>query len=158
QLTEEIPDFRKEHRDFVVGGWCFSDGVHRWPVSDCTAEALCAVLTTHQKIPLSEAERIADERLHQAACFILSRQNDDGGFGTLEKRRGVAFVDGVNPSEMFGACMTERSYLECTGSALCALAQFRTAFPQVERRRIDRALTKGVQFLRRSQCPDGSWP
>ena len=24
------------------GGWCFSDGGHRWPVSDCTAEAVSA--------------------------------------------------------------------------------------------------------------------
>jgi len=48
QLTKEIPNFRHDRRDSVVGGWCFSDGVHRWPVSDCTAEALCALLTLHQ--------------------------------------------------------------------------------------------------------------
>jgi len=59
---------------------------------------------------------------------------------------------------MFGACMTERSYLECTASALCALGHFRSAYPQVERRRIDRAIDRGVRFLRRSQRADGSWP
>jgi lanosterol synthase len=158
QLTEELPDFRREQRDSVLGGWCFSDGAHRWPVSDCTAEALCAVLTLHEKIPLSPGERIADGRLHQAARFILSRQNDDGGFGTYEKRRGPPFLDTVNPSEMFGACMTERSYLECTGSALSALGHFRAVFPEAERRRIDRAIARGIRFLRRSQRSDGSWP
>jgi lanosterol synthase len=157
QLTEEIPDHRKERRDAALGGWCFSDGVHRWPVSDCTAEALCAILTLHQRIPLSGEERIADVRLHQAARFILNRQNPDGGFGTYEKRRGPAFLDAVNPSEMFGACMTERSYLECTGSALCALAHFRSFYPQIDCRRIDRAIAKGVRFLQGSQRPDGSW-
>ena len=30
-----------------AGGWCFSDGAHRWPVSDCTAEALMAILRIH---------------------------------------------------------------------------------------------------------------
>src|SRR5260370_2054498 len=107
---------------------------------------------------LSVKERISDEHLHQAVRFNLSRQNDDGGFGTYEKRRGPAFLDALNPSEMFGACMTERSYLECTGSALCALGQFRTAYPKGERQRIDRAMAQGVRFSRRSQRPDGSWP
>src|SRR5262249_10935168 len=154
QLTEEIPDYRREHRDPVLGGWCFSDGLHRWPVSDCTAEALSAILTLHEKIVPTPEERIPDERLHQAARFILSRQNDDGGFGTYEKRRGPPWLDTVNPSEMFGTCMTERSYLECTGSALYALGHFRFVYPEVERQRIDRAIDRGVRFLRRSQRPD----
>ena len=33
-----------KRRDPIRGGWCFSDGRHRWPVSDCTAEALSALL------------------------------------------------------------------------------------------------------------------
>jgi lanosterol synthase len=42
QLAEELPDWRAADRDPVRGGWCFSDGQHRWPVSDCTAEAACS--------------------------------------------------------------------------------------------------------------------
>ena len=40
QLREELPRWWDEHREPVTGGWCFSDGAHRWPVSDCTAEAV----------------------------------------------------------------------------------------------------------------------
>ena len=72
--------------------------------------------------------------------------------------RSSALLEAVNPSEMFGQCMTERSYLECTGSALCALATFRAAYPHVLRAPIDAALTHGVRFLRRRQRPDGSFP
>src|SRR5262249_34155787 len=36
QLAQDIPDFRRQRRDRALGGWCFSDGRHRWPVSDCT--------------------------------------------------------------------------------------------------------------------------
>ena len=50
QLTEELPDREAADRDAIVGGWCFSDGAHRWPVSDCTAEALVAILRIHSAL------------------------------------------------------------------------------------------------------------
>ena len=33
---------------------------------------------------------------------MLARQNADGGFGTYERRRGAAWLEAFNPSEMFG--------------------------------------------------------
>src|SRR5262249_21139276 len=145
--------------DPVQGGWCFSDGVHRWPVSDCTAEALDAVLAVHRApgLPWVASERIPDERLFAAARFILSRQNSDGGFGTYERRRGLGLLERINPSEMFGQCMTEGSYVECTGSALSALSLFRSTYPAVLRVRIHRAVAHGIRFLRRRQRPDGAF-
>jgi lanosterol synthase len=159
QQTEEIRDYEREGREPVLGGWCFSDGQHCWPVSDCTAEALCAILALHALFGahLVPAERIPDQYLHAAVQFILRRQNDDGSFGTYERRRGPRFLEWLNPSEMFGACMTEGSYLECTSSALRALAYFRTAYPQGVYPGIEAALVRGVRFLRRSQRSDGSF-
>lgn len=166
QMIEELPLSRShaergnEGRDPIRGGWCFSDGSHRWPVSDCTAEALCALLEIHQTPGLDwlAEERIPDERLYWAAEFILRRQNADGGFGTYECRRGSRLLEALNPSEMYGQCMTELSYLECTGSALCALDHFRTAFPDVLPAAVDRAIRRGHHFLRSRQRADGSWP
>ncbi|MFN4261488.1 MAG: 2,3-oxidosqualene cyclase [Gemmataceae bacterium] len=160
QLLEEIPARRREHRDAVLGGWCFSDGRHRWPVSDCTAEALCAILGFHERcrglIPLEE--RISDDRLRLGIKFLLSRQNRDGGFGTYERRRGTAFLEMLNPSEMFGQCMTELSYIECTASALSAMGHFRQAYPNVLAGRIEHAIRQALAYLRRCQRPDGSFP
>jgi 2,3-oxidosqualene cyclase len=157
QQTEEIP--QQEDRDRVKGGWCFSDGAHRWPVSDCTAEALDAILAMHDTPGLawSARERVPDENLFAAAFFILDRQNSDGGFGTYERRRGSSLLEHINPSEMFGQCMTEGSYTECTGSALTALCRFRTAYPAVLRECLDRAIVAAVRFLRGRQEHDGSW-
>src|SRR5262249_37502187 len=66
-------------------------------------------------------------------------------------------LEALNPSEMYGSCMTEGSYLECTGSALAALAHFRAAYPYLLRARLDAAVIRAIRFLRRSQRPDGSF-
>src|SRR5579883_1317895 len=59
---------------------------------------------------------------------------------------------------MYGQCMTERSYLECTASSITALSDVRVWRPSMLRGRIDAAIQRGVDFLRRSQRPDGSYP
>jgi lanosterol synthase len=159
QLTSELSGFYKEHRDPALGGWCFSDGRHRWPVSDCTAEALSAVLAIHEAPGvLAPTERMEEERLGQAVVFLLSRQNRDGGFATYERRRGGPLLERLNPSEMFTRCMTEQSYVECTGSAIAALAHVRGAHPRLHRAAVDRAITRGVRFLRGAQRSDGGYP
>lgn len=161
QMTSELPlicDTAKYARDPVLGGWCFNDGGHRWPVSDCTAEAVCALLDAHtvpELIPVEE--RIPPENLLLAVKFILSRQNPDGGFATYEKRRAPALVERTNPSEMFGNCMTERSYVECTASCIKALSGFGSAYPNVEPEKITRARTRAIGFLRKQQRADGSF-
>ncbi len=155
QMTREIAGYHEQGRDPAIGGWCFSDGAHRWPVSDCTAEALCAVLKARPLIP--DAEQISEERIQWAAEFVLYRQNDDGGFGTYERRRGSGWLEAVNPSEMFGQCMTERSYIECTASCISALAHVRETYPGMLRAKIDDAISHGVRFLKSCQLPDGSY-
>ncbi len=160
QMNEELPDFRTEGRDPVLGGWCFDDSQHRWPVSDCTAEALCAILEMHQIPELVAAEqRLSDEHLRRAVEFILSRQNADGGFSTYERRRGPLWLERFNPSEMFSRCMTELSYAECTSSSVRALARYRDLYPESPlAARISDAIARGVRFLRRCQQRDGSFP
>ncbi len=88
--------------------------------------------------------------------FILARQNADGGFGTYERRRGPTWLEALNPSEMFGQCMTERSYIECTASCVAALAELRSAHPPLATPAVERAIGRGVHFLRASQRPDGA--
>ena len=159
QIVEDVDGWQEHARDRALGGWCFSDGAHRWPVSDCTAEALSAILAAHD-IPslIPNADRISVDRLELAADFILSRQNADGGFGTYERRRGGRLLELVNPSEMFGQCMTDGSYIECTSSAVKALARFRAYQPSWRSATVDRAITRACRFLRSRQRADGSYP
>ncbi len=155
QMKTEIPDGARWFRDRRLGGWCFSDEHHQWPVSDCTAESLSSVLELGPEI--AAEHRISDRMLAEAAEFVLTRQNDDGGWGSYERNRGTLALEAVNPSEMFGNCMVELSYVECTASCVAGLARFRARFPTVKRPAIDRAIERGVAFIRREQRADGSW-
>ena len=164
QLTEDLP--AHEHgegaRDRLRGGWCFSDGQHRWPVSDCTAEALVGLLQAESHFAGAIPAPISAARCQLAVEFLLSRQNDDGGFGTYERRRAGGLLEQINPSEMYGNCMTERSYLECTASSLRGLAAARMqhgpSFPIGLQKDIEAAIARGSERLWQAQRPDGSWP
>ena len=59
---------------------------------------------------------------------------------------------------MFGDCMTELSYIECTASAVMALCRFREQHPDRHDAAIDRAVAAGCAVLRQRQREDGSWP
>jgi 2,3-oxidosqualene cyclase len=157
QEKGEIECGAQEGRDFVHGGWCLNEGGHRWPVSDCTAEALGAMLAMQDAGLVDEAAHLPPERIAAAVAFLLDHQNADGGFGSYERRRGGKLLEGLNPSEMFGNCMTELSYVECTGSAVTALCQIRKQAAGRLGEPIERAIDRGCAFLRRRQRDDGSY-
>jgi lanosterol synthase len=159
QMTEELPGREREQREPILGGWCFSDGRHRWPVSDCTAEAIAAIVAI-ESLPalIPQSARIGPARIEEAVRFLIARQNPDGGFGTYEATRGAGWLEALNPSEMFRDCMTEHSYIECTASAVEALALVRGQYPGILPEAIARALASGIDFIRRSQRPDGTFP
>lgn len=157
QMREELPDRRAQDRDTLDGGWCFSDGAHRWPVSDCAGEAVSALLALHDG-RVAAGERMTAERLRRAAEFIRARQNADGGFSTYERRRAPAWLDRLNPSEMFGRCMVDPSYVECTASSIGALARLRAAEPSLDTPSLARAIADGAAYLRRRQGGDGALP
>ncbi len=156
QMTRSVASRDPLFPDTSEGGWCLGDAVHAWPVSDCTAEALSAILGMHAAFDVPD--RIPNARLAQAADFILSRQNRDGGFGSYDASRAPLWLEMLNPSEMFTRCMTDQSYIECTGSCITALARFRAAVPAHTPNRITRAIARGVRFLLSRQRPDGAFP
>ncbi len=153
QLRRDIPNGASYHRAPARGGWGFADERHPWPVSDCTAEALEALLETRHPV--------ASERIVWAVEFILHRQNPDGGFGSYEPRRGTTLLRHFNPSELYGSCMIEGSYVECTGSCLRGLATARkhlgAKLPARLHTRIEQAIARGTRTLLRSQHKNGAW-
>lgn len=152
QLLEDPPAAAAHYRHAARGGWPFSNRPHGWPVSDCTAEGLKAALALAARVP----DPLPAARLEAAVELILSWQDEDGGWASYERRRGGAWLEGLNPSQVFADIMVERSYPECTSSCVQALVRARPGLPRLAPA-IDRAVRRGAAFLRRTQRGDGSW-
>ncbi|MCA9681046.1 MAG: squalene--hopene cyclase, partial [Myxococcales bacterium] len=162
QIRSEIPGGLRHYRAPARGGWGFADEHHPWPVSDCTAEALEALLHAEHRDWLAADTGFDRGRKLDAVEFILQRQNDDGGFGSYESRRGSMMLRRFNPAEMYGNCMLEYSYTECTASCVRALAVARDALgarmPGALHARVHEAIDAGVRFLLSTQDPStGAW-
>ncbi len=161
----ETPAQRARYfRHVSRGGWPFSTSAHGWPISDCTAEGLKAVLALRNQPTVLEGVRtgalrgISDQRLFDAVEVVLSMQNDrDGGWATYENTRGGAWYEWLNPSEVFGDIMIDYSYVECTSASLCCLVDFAQQFPDHRGDEIRRAVRRGLNFIRAIQREDGSW-
>lgn len=153
QVWTETPDRERYFRDRSQGGWPFSDALHGWPISDCTAEGLKVCLERG----LGEAPEFAPERRDAAVERILEWQNPDGGWPTYERIRAPAWLEALNPSLVFADIMVDHSHVECTSACLQALERALPAAAPDRQRAILQARTAGSRFLRRRQRRDGSW-
>ncbi len=153
QVLEDVPQPDRYYRHPSKGGWPFSDREHGWPISDCTAEGLKAALG----LATTVESPIQCERLYDAVEFILSMQNDDGGWATYERTRGPAWLEALNPSDCFADIMIDYSYVECTSASLTALRDFQVRYPDHRPLEIDAAMKRGRQFLLKIQRSDGSF-
>lgn len=150
QIRHSFAGYQQSFRSDPKGGWCFAGVWHGWPVTDCTAEAVLGLLAVDSEF--SDLVAVRD-----AIAFMLRGQNLDGGFGSYEARRSRMDLEWMNPAEMFGESMTERSYVECTGSCLAALAACQHHFPKILGESESNAMLRGDAWLRRNQQIDGSW-
>ena len=150
QIDVSFEGFREAYRADPKGGWCFAGGWHGWPVSDCTAEAALGVMA-------ARADAANPAAIANAVAFMLRSQNRDGGFGSYEARRSRISLEWLNPAEMFGESMTERSFVECTASCLAALAAAGRHFPDLADASVAAAVSRAAAWLRRAQASDGSW-
>ena len=164
QVQEDVPQRVRFYRHLSNGGWPFSTLDHGWPITDCTAEGLKATLAVHAldsslPSPLLPSHSITPLRLHNAVHCLLSFQNADGGWATYENHRAGAWMEWLNPAEVFSGIMVDYSYVECTSASMQALVRYREACAEgVERGvEIGEAVAMGVAFLKSIQKADGSW-
>lgn len=156
QVQIDVPHRKKFFRHISKGGWPFSTLDHGWPISDCTAEALSAVLKVHRSHSDIDISKIPEKRLHDAVDVILSFQNKDGGWATYENTRSKPWLELLNPSEIFGKIMIDYSYTECTSACIRALSEFQKTYLH-RNSEVTQAIKRGAEFIKSKQLADGSW-
>ncbi len=119
------------------GAWAWTDLPGGVPDADDTAGALLALLALGAVDP---ATRVAGEN---GVRWLLGLQNRDGGIPT--------FCRG------WGALPFDRSGADLTAHALRAWSAWLPQLSPALKKRALRAITRGMEYLRRTQRTDGSW-
>ncbi|KAJ6794943.1 cycloartenol synthase 2-like [Iris pallida] len=156
QMVKDIPaDLCYRH--ITKGAWPFSTADQGYTVSDCTAETLMAALFLSRISSETVGDPVVVERLYTAVDVILSLMNKDGSFGTYELIRSYSWVKLFNPCDTLGDIIIDHAYVECTSSAVQALAAFRKLYPGYRSNEINNCIRKAVRVIENMQEPDGSW-
>lgn len=160
QFTDECAE--GSYRAKRSGSWGFSTKDQGYTVSDCTAEAIKAIILVKNHPAFQDVkDEIKDERLYDAVDVLMSLQNrglyEFGSFSTYEKIRGSNLVEKLNPAEVFNNIMVEYPYVECTDSSVIGLTFFTKHYPEYKQIPIKFAIDDAIKYIRRSQNDDGSW-
>ncbi len=131
--------YRVEHpyTHAAPGGWAWTDLPGGVPDADDTPGALLSLLDLGAVNPETLSAAVSGVR------WLLDLQNRDGGIPTY--CRGWA------------ALPFDRSSPDLTAHTLRAWTAWRVHLPEPHRPRFDRAITRAVDFLARTQRADGTW-
>ncbi|KAF7046886.1 hypothetical protein CFC21_055881 [Triticum aestivum] len=110
QVIENHPDSKAYYRHRSKGSWTLSTADNGWSVSDCTAEALKALLLLSKISPNLVGDPIKGEPLYDAVDCLISFMNKDGTFSTYECKRTTSLIEVLNPSETFLNIMVDYPY------------------------------------------------
>ncbi|KAL2754855.1 hypothetical protein ACRALDRAFT_1051357 [Sodiomyces alcalophilus JCM 7366] len=156
QIRDNCADQDKCYRHPRKGGWPFSNKDQGYAVSDCISEALKSVILLQKTEGYPQL--LDDRRVFDAVDTILTYQNDDtGGVGSYERRRGGKWLEVLNAAEVFGNIMVEYDYPECTTACVTTLSIFQKHWPEYRADDIRRFVTRAVDWIKTNQWENGAW-
>ncbi|KAJ4761167.1 Terpene cyclase/mutase family member [Rhynchospora pubera] len=156
-LDNPTGDFAGYYHHFFKGGWNLGTEDEGCPVSDCTAEALKALILLARISPKLVGDHASAGSMYEAVNFILSLQNPNGGFSTSELQRTYSWIEVFNMTDMFPDSTVEHQYVECTSSAIQALLLFHEKYPMHRGDEIQNCVKKAINYVQKTQNYDGSW-
>ncbi|KAK6204358.1 lanosterol synthase [Scheffersomyces amazonensis] len=160
QFTDECMD--GSYRDKRKGGWPFSTKDQGYTVSDCTAEALKAIIMVRSHPDFADVkDAISDKDLYNGVDVLLQIQNvanfEFGSFSAYEGIRSTPLLEKLNPAEVFNNIMVEYPYVECTDSSVLGLTYFAKYYPGYKTEIIQQAIENAIKYIISAQSKDGSW-
>ncbi len=141
QILAEHGDWRVYNPRGKPGGWSF-EYVNTWyPDVDDTAAVVIAFLKHDPASRTSEA-------VTRAVDWIVSMQNDDGGWASFDRQNDKTFLNEIPFSDMDALC--DPSTPDIVGRVLEALGILGDP-------KYHDVCDRGIAYLRASQEPEGSW-
>ncbi|KAJ7543128.1 hypothetical protein O6H91_09G026000 [Diphasiastrum complanatum] len=158
QIQEHYPDDVVHwHRHVTKGSWPHSTRDQCWPVADCTAEALMALLGLSKALSTINEEPLSVERMNDCVDALISFQNLNGSFSPFDSTGGTHGLKLGKKAETFEEVTDYWSSVECTSSVIQAWAAFRRVHPNYRTKEIESRIQRARQFIEKLQKPDGSW-
>lgn len=141
QILAEHGDWRVYNPEGKAGGWSFEYTNTWYPDVDDTA----AIVIGYLKQDPAYAKT---EMVQRAVEWIVSMQNEDGGWAAFDKHNDKEFLNEIPFSDMAALC--DPSTPDIVGRVLEALGL-------LDDPRYADVVARGLAYLRASQEPEGSW-
>jgi len=142
QITEDIGDWKIKNPHGRSGGWSFEfDNVY-FPDVDDTIQ----VLHVLKRLAIPEDEKA--DAIDRGIAWILSMQNNDGGWAAFDKNNNLDLVNKI-PFSDHGACL-DPSSPDITARVISLLYQFGFTKEYDEVR-------KALNYLKETQTSFGGW-
>ncbi|KAL4771725.1 terpenoid cyclases/protein prenyltransferase alpha-alpha toroid [Aspergillus nidulans var. acristatus] len=155
QHVVDYPEDSQCHFFSRLGGWPFSARYQGNVCSDCTGEALKAILMIERDSCITRLT--TEHHLQLAVDNLIMIQNASGGYSSFEPIRGSELLEYMNGTELFDKVMIEYDYTECTSSCITALALYHQRNPNYRTKAVRTAIGRGVKYILKRQRADGSW-
>jgi squalene-hopene/tetraprenyl-beta-curcumene cyclase len=141
QVLCDRGDWKVSNPDAPPGGWSFEYSNTWYPDVDDTA----AIVTGFLKHDPSSS---TSDPVRRAVAWMVSMQNDDGGWAAFDKNNDKIFLNDLPFSDM--SSLSDPSTPDIAGRVLEALGLLDD--PQYRE-----VCARGLAYLRASQEPEGSW-
>lgn len=141
QLCVNYGDWKVYNPNGMSGGWSFEYENSWYPDVDDTAAVMLAFLK-------QDRAQASTNTMTRAAQWVVSMQNKDGGWGAFDKDNNKLFLNEIPFSDMDSLC--DPSTPDVAGRVL-------EAFAVLDDSRYSYTVEKALDYLRKSQEPEGSW-
>jgi squalene-hopene/tetraprenyl-beta-curcumene cyclase len=141
QVLCDRGDWKVTNPEGRPGGWSFEYCNTWYPDVDDTA----AIITGFLK---HDPESASSDSVQRAVAWMVSMQNDDGGWAAFDRNNDKIFLNDLPFSDM--ASLSDPSTPDIAGRVLEALGL-------LDDPRYHEVCARGIAYLRATQEPEGSW-